>query len=758
MDIKARAKQWANERIALALAQKQEQVKEKDEAVSFLVTSTSLACASAAANLDRLCDDAALTLPRAAADLDFLRRDLANLRDSVEFNNNNNKTRTNDAFDGLLLLDTIRSRMQLAREALQEAENWNSLTTELETIFAAQDYSKAGLRLAEASAPSRSLLHSLQNQLETAVGPALMDAFKSHDLEKVKEYRLVFDQIQRSPEFIAYYFKTAKAPLLSYWKKLNDEIDMEDASGFLKGLQLFFDQFLVVFRQELSWSEHLFSGNSAANMIKLVHQTFNSLKPSVSVSWCINVEHELVPLIAAAAAPKKELSSTPSTAQIVSKKPSSLQIGSSATPAATVVAKVDLSTWAFPILETFSPYHQTYQSLELAHLVSCIPSLFTSSRVVTTSTAAARIAATVDALMDPVIPAVFRTVETSTLRSIDFTAGFGAEGQVSAVDSFLANVVERMEGVVGKLTALGTGDLSASAAALNEVVNFKSNKPGDLTPEDGDEFGLQGRMEDGQEWVVFELGLRYLAAIKLVQEGVTAQETPSEPPSPTKPAVPVPGATSLIKTLSSLTTKTQTTLFNLIFTPISRHITPVPTLPAWSLDKDPSAPSDATSDIPRFSLSPSVFITRVGEALLTLPQRFDMHMSNDASAVLYGMQSLPHLKPDDFSLDGEDAALELEDLIHLWITAVARSAMSLLVAKVLEIGKLGKFGARQLATDVDYIIKVVEAMDVDVLEDLVGVSEGLDGEGGVAVEGEGDVVEGKVVVARKVAKLCGVQE
>ncbi|KAJ3044254.1 Golgi transport complex subunit 7, partial [Rhizoclosmatium hyalinum] len=277
-----------------------------------------------------------------------------------------------------------------------------------------------------------------------------MDAFKSHDLEKVKEYRLVFDQIQRSPEFIAYYFKTAKAPLLSYWKKLNDEIDMEDASGFLKGLQLFFDQFLVVFRQELSWSEHLFSGNSAANMIKLVHQTFNSLKPSVrfsldrlknsnqsnflilltnsfkvSVSWCISVEHELVPLIAAAAAPKKELSSTPSTAQIVSKKPSSLQIGSSATPAATAVAKVDLSTWAFPILETFSPYHQTYQSLELAHLVSCIPSLFTSSRLVTTSTAAARIAATVDALMDPVIPAVFRTVETSTLRSIDFTAGFG---------------------------------------------------------------------------------------------------------------------------------------------------------------------------------------------------------------------------------------------------------------------------------------------------------------------------------------------
>jgi hypothetical protein len=52
-----------------------------------------------------------------------------------------------EAFSNLITLDLVLGRMEKTRDALKEAENWNSLAMEMEAIFDSRDYEKAAARL-----------------------------------------------------------------------------------------------------------------------------------------------------------------------------------------------------------------------------------------------------------------------------------------------------------------------------------------------------------------------------------------------------------------------------------------------------------------------------------------------------------------------------------------------------------------------------------------------------------------------------------
>jgi hypothetical protein len=52
-----------------------------------------------------------------------------------------------EAFTNLINLDLVLGRMEKTRDALKEAENWNSLSMEMEAIFDSRNYEKAAARL-----------------------------------------------------------------------------------------------------------------------------------------------------------------------------------------------------------------------------------------------------------------------------------------------------------------------------------------------------------------------------------------------------------------------------------------------------------------------------------------------------------------------------------------------------------------------------------------------------------------------------------
>merc|ERR1719361_1786223 len=74
-----------------------------------------------------------------------------------------------------------------------------------------------------------------------------------------------------------------------------------------------------------------------------------------------------------------------------------------------------------------------------------------------------------------------------------------------------------------------------------------------------------------------------------------------------------------------------------MFHPVSTQMEVIPGLDT-RLSRTSGQSSVDTVDMPEFSLSPSEYITCVGEFLMTLPQHLDPYMSQDSPALLRALR------------------------------------------------------------------------------------------------------------------------
>ena len=90
--------------------------------------------------------------------------------------------------------------MELARDVLREAESWSTLESEISSLLSEQSYEKAAEKLSKANnsmvvfqntpeyEARRTLMISLQNQLEASLSSALIAAINSHDTDLCRNY------------------------------------------------------------------------------------------------------------------------------------------------------------------------------------------------------------------------------------------------------------------------------------------------------------------------------------------------------------------------------------------------------------------------------------------------------------------------------------------------------------------------------------------------------------------------------------------
>ena len=201
-----------------------------------------------------------------------------------------------------------------------------------------------------------------------------------------------------------------------------------------------------------------------------------------------------------------------------------------------------------------------------------------------------------------------------------------------------------------------------------------------------------------------------------------------------------------VKQLESLLQKCQKYLFDTMILPIDKRLSALPSLPVWALKSAPN-PSPFQLEMPQFSLSPSEYVTRMGEHLLSLPQQLDLYVDDPGLGV--GLEGLPHLEPllgtslfgykgsylskeseeeqgeensdrqdggekDNQELDTEEEEL---DITYIWMTSVCRGTMSLFCDKVLTLKVLTDHGRSQLLTDMQYVVNVLSAMDIEPTEE-----------------------------------------
>ncbi|WWC58940.1 uncharacterized protein I303_101485 [Kwoniella dejecticola CBS 10117] len=324
-----------------------------DKTLNELLTQLSLLSQDTNSAVEQSIHDVSRTVPRLAYDLQFMRESANGLcgslgmvqdrfarqidltsspstssgsgsslltstrKDSISANLSNGHSetegiRTNKSLEKLTHLDKLKNRLESARDILREAESWSTLESELTGFISNAEFSKAGNRLREASrsmvvfqnTPAeyqdrKTLLVSLQNELETSVSKALKNSLDENNVGEIAKFYGVFKDMDRENEFKNYYFNSRSADLLSQWKdtKLvetstgdtpiigsNSETGVKvEPTKFSILIHQFYTSLLTGFNAQVEQIPQIFAPHTAASILaSFVQTTFDGLDPSPS--------------------------------------------------------------------------------------------------------------------------------------------------------------------------------------------------------------------------------------------------------------------------------------------------------------------------------------------------------------------------------------------------------------------------------------------------------------------------------------------
>ncbi|KAF8600232.1 hypothetical protein BDV93DRAFT_496865 [Ceratobasidium sp. AG-I] len=718
-------------------------------------------------------------------------------------------TETTSALARLNTLSQTHSNMTAAHALLKKAESWSTLESDVTRLLASNEFDAAADRLASSSASlqvfegtpehetAKGLMVSLQNQLEAALSTAVVNAVNEMDLEACKRYYLIFGRIQRETEFKYYYNGIRRAGLVKLWATYPEHADEQAFSDFFSK---FFGEFLALVHIERQNMAKVYP-DAQECLGDFILTTVETLSPSLAQRLETQREPEGLAALVAALGTVEEFVSLagktleamalfspslstggtpgltksgsfrkPSHSRRASKRFSISQRDGAAKsllkPGTNDLVEVDtLPQWQVALLEPFLEHQCDYGLLELKLLNHALQ--HKSSRTQVSSDGAKRLHDTItDAL---------GLAEDAIPRCVAFTHTVGAYELVQAIDQFCADVFEMCRDVC--LPSPSTTTASATAAAS-----------GTLPDEDLD--------YTAEDWSAFQLALRLLEGCRAAQDRLETLESRirTRLAQAHRSALGVPRASTQLLNNSALNTPQNQALLAIwdaraipepesqsdedkllkhtraahgdftkacqalvrdtILSPLKLRLAAYPNLSVWT-EVDAVGPGQLK--LPKFSVSATGSIQSVAEGLLNLPRLFEVYA--DDNALAFSLDTLPFVgsqaqnNQGEGETEGQGEENSSELVTSTWLSSLTLSLCSHLTTVILPaIPALSSLGARQLASDLEYLSNVVRTLGVEpeVLEEWRAVAEMSDQDGlaGVAERKGSDPVFGKVARLR----------
>ena len=765
-----------------------------DKVLNDLLTRLSLLSQDTSSALEQSIHDISRTVPRLTYDLQFMRESATSLQSSLSSvqsqvrhgspgdssgDKDTEEAKTHASLEKLAHLDKLKTRMESARDILREAESWSTLESEITAFIEVAEWSKAGLRLAEAgrsmvvfqSTPGeyesrKTLLVSLQNELERALAKALDTTITEDDTEGVARLREVFELIEREDEFKEYYFKARRKGINEEWNAVILDIGGSDAAVSEGKVAVKFNVFLPKFYTTLLEALHterariplIFDPDRAAHILaNFLQTTLDGLSPSMQSRLANLAEYygaaalpELIKAYRAteelalgvqgimdkmafntqggivsgsavassptAGSPNSTEAKTPRTphkrtmSRRFSRAPAALSDAPTAVP----------SEWETTLYEPFLDLQGSYPSLErryLSNLLRTEPSL----SAISTKGDASR------ALLDRAT-AAFNIADEAIARCLAFTHGYGAHGLVRAIAGLFEDFLEAQRDRV-------------LAPTRSSTVEKK------------DDLDLEGLDYSSEDWTSFQLGLHVLSACRGIRDRLAKFEErlqtslaevvqiskiqPSDPTTFRLQETTI-GAIALLQqsplnsadlhellstasttrlqpvheALAGFTKDAQQFLQGIILSPLQAQLQAYPKLSVWSQPDKAAKRGDL--QVPTFSLSPTDTIARVSEGLLNLLRVFEVYAADDALA--FSLETLPYVEADLLAdaVKESAAGLGAETVLSTWVSSLSLGLLAQLTKTTLpRIRSLSTGGAAQLASDLAYLSNAVRALDVE---------------------------------------------
>lgn len=659
------------------------------------------------------------SMPRVLREVEALKQEASFLKEQMVLVREDIKRLEEDTAQSmqvLVELDRVKSRMQLAAESLQEADKWSTLSADIEETFKTQDVSVISAKLTgmqnslavlvDTPDYSEKCVHleALKNRLEALASPQIVAAFNTQSVDQARLFVEVFTEIDRLPQLLAYYYKCHKVQLVAVWQDLcQSDLPLE------RQLMELYDVLLGTWHSQLQWASQVFQAPHQVVVVLLI-QVLGALVPPLPI--CLSTAMER-------AGPESKLAELlglyAATTYFARGLEAALQ------PSLRECNLVKVTELVEAVYGPYKPFQLQYGALEEEDLLiqlSAVP--LEHGEVID---CVQELSQSVNKLFGLALQAVDNCLK--------LTDGLGVGGLLKA-----------LRALFGKYAS----DFGSALQSVRKKCKLDESPPDLLFQEDWTAFQSSVRIiaacgELLRQCGDFEqqLANRILStAGKYLSDSYSScglgslPEAGSERPSAAKnpwqeynylqQESPAEYA-SLLETLFALKEKgtshnllaapraaltrlnqaAHQLAFDSVFLRIKQQLLQVPRMEGWST----AGPGEMlTEDLPHFSLTPLEYISNIGQYLMSLPLHLEPFVTQEDSALELAL----HAGKLPFPPEQGDEVPELDNMADYWLGSLARATMQTYCDVILQIPQLSPHAAKQLATDIDYLVNVLDAL------------------------------------------------
>eukprot|EP00090_Calanus_glacialis_P007990 TRINITY_DN16360_c0_g1_i1.p1 TRINITY_DN16360_c0_g1~~TRINITY_DN16360_c0_g1_i1.p1 ORF type:complete len:756 (-),score=324.33 TRINITY_DN16360_c0_g1_i1:133-2346(-) len=687
-------KDWINKALKSS-----DPTQNKEAAASSLVMKLQLMIAKLNSALEDQCAAVVQSVPRVIREAGQLEQEAGLLRDklvAVRAEMESVECETRENMSTLVRMDTVKERLGATTRALQEADNWTSLDTQVEDAFDNDDLDTVADRLAGMQASLRLLHHVAdyqervahleqhRNRLEATLSPLLVTAFTSKDTEAALRLVNMFRTMERGKQLSKYYHKCVRAGLLQRWA----EIVMDgEGDGAGEWLDVFYGELGSKLVEQQAWAELVFPDESSSKlMCELVTDVLGSMEPSQA--FCMEAAVKL---------------SGDTLALLGDLRDKTDKFLDSIVGVVNDAGEAKLRELGKVVYKPFTQYVANYEELEARAMTAEVSSWATEKKD------------TIDEIhnLATCVGRVASMVESAGVRCGHLTRGVGYPALARAVARGLDTHLDRYRRLMRRLEkrkVVVDDDWSVLQHCLSA-----NQATGDLM--------LQlEQLEVTLSTSFLECCRQFLgpdsADLPLQQHHIFLLDSPSiislselfsAVSSNTGSATPL--LQQSISLLSSTCSDLQKTTFSIMFHPISSQLELIPTLSTWAATTTGQGTLH-TTDMPDFSFSPSEYITCVGEYLMTLPQHLEPYMSQDNAPLTRAFREAVFPGSSDTSGAAQQSPADF------LLGCISSSTCTSYFSYISSIPTLNNNSSRQLAMDISYLGDILDDLGHPLTSDL----------------------------------------
>ncbi|XP_057317261.1 conserved oligomeric Golgi complex subunit 7-like isoform X1 [Hydractinia symbiolongicarpus] len=703
-------KEWINN----ALRRHSDSTTSVDVHTSNLVMKLQLFIQEVSKSLEETSQVALNNIPRVLREVESIKTETSLLKNQMMMVKDDIRKVEEDTAQSmrrLVEIDEVKSRMQGASNALKEADNWSTLSSEVDEYFEEGDISQIADKLIgmqkslqvlqdvpDYSERSR-MLENLKNRLEALLSTKLVKTFNNHDLDDAKYYVNIFSELDRLSQLQTYYNNCHKSSLMRTWSEIRDDPNQ----SILSWLPTFFDHLLALWHREITWCGQVFPEPVRA-LCSLLAQTIKSLHPSMQncIKDSLNEEeNSLQLLIQLQVITQRFVQGLEKAVEMFQATPNKFNDA--------LCELIDV------VQSPYSSYLLQYSTLQQTTLMEVLDSLTMNTK---------DLADTAESMLDSISQA-FRASGEALESCVKFTNGYGSAGLMEALQIFFSAYFGRLDCVLVDLRKhchLDDDSHHADDDSSNQWSNFqhafKIIEICGVLMTKMEEFRIKLSTELQKELTnIFQeshsqsrYNENYLKASRPMEWDKVVELHEKFISNGVEAVLPLTR-----DNIAKLNEHALKFAFDVIFIHLRRQLLAVPNLPIWC----ESEREAVDGELPTFSLSPLPYITHVGDSLLTLPQQLEQYFSQDNESLIIALKAgrIPYQDA------GNSTGAHYD---HHWLESFAFGAVNVYTESILKIKLLTGHSRRQLSADIDYFFNILAALEIQPSDELKTIEELLE--------------------------------